>query len=436
MIFMIFALYNGSPIFNGDTTTYLNSGMDLWVPADRPIFYGLFIRVASMGASAWSVIFMQCVIMAYVSIRFIKVLLPSITKTHLLALLLIISLGTIASWNTGQLLPDAFTPILFLSIYLYLQAKNTLAQKLILLGIIYLSTVVHYSHYVIATCFTVATIGLSFIFRSHFQHLRTKALHLIGVVVLAWVSLFSSNYVAGYGFTSSRSSHVFLMGKLCENGILKKYLDKNCATNNYELCKQKEVLPPVAWEFVWAEGSPMYNNDIWESSKQEYKGIIKDILTSPEYWPQLVYRSLDATFRQVILMNIDEGEENSSLKFEGGHALYEAVRHHFPREVNQFKASRQNSRMLEFSFYDHVYVVVFLLTSLLLLFLVNDKYKRAAITIYSLVVLFVFVNAFATAAFGNVLTRLNSRAIWLIPMTNIIFIYLYAKDRIERMKQA
>lgn len=440
-IFMIFALYNGYPIVNGDSTTYINSGLDLWVPRDRPVFYGLFIRFISMGASTWFVIFAQCMIMAYVSIRFIRSIYPTTKYSHLIALLLIISLGTIGGWNTSQLLADAFTPILFLSIYLYLRAQNNLFQKSLLLAIIFISITVHYSHYVIATCFVISVLGLSFLFKKYFQPLRNKLIHISGLVVIAWLCLFSSNYIEGYGFITSKTSHIFLMGKLCENGVLKQYLDRNCDTKNYHLCKQKETLPPVAWEFVWAEDGPMYydpihDKDIWNATHAEYKAIINDILTTPKYWPFLAYHSIEATFRQVVLLNIDEGEENKATKYEGGHPLYEAVRHHFLGEVNQFKVSKQNLGRLNVSFYDQVFAIIFLLTSVLVLFMVNGKHKQTIIIVYTSVFLYVFINAFATATFGNVLTRLNSRTIWLIPMTNIVFIYVHVTDWIENRKQA
>lgn len=435
-IFMIFALYNGYPIVNGDSATYINSGLDLWVPRDRPVFYGLFIRFISMSASAWFVIFAQCLIMAYVSIRFIRSIYPTTKYSHVIALLLIISLGTIAGWNTGQLLPDAFTPILFLSLYIYLCDQNNLFQKSLLLTIIFISITVHYSHYVIATCFVISVLGLSFLFKKYFQPLRSKTFHISGLVIIAWLCLLCSNYIEGNGFVTSKTSHIFLMGKLCENGILKQYLDHNCNTKNYSLCKQKETLPPVAWEFVWADNGPMYDNDTWDATRAEYKAIINDILTTPRYWPFLAYHSVEATFRQVILLNIDEGEEYIKTPYRGGHPLFEAVRHHFSGEINQFKVSRQNQKILDIPFYDHVYVIVFILTTVILLFIINDKHKQTAIVIYTLIFLYVFLNAFATATFGNVLTRLNSRAVWLIPMANIVFIYTYIKDWIESRKKA
>ena len=61
-----FALYNGYPIVYSDTSTYIESGFSLQPPADRPITYGLFIRVFSLnGFSLWTVALMQSLIISF-----------------------------------------------------------------------------------------------------------------------------------------------------------------------------------------------------------------------------------------------------------------------------------------------------------------------------------------------------------------------------------
>lgn len=60
ILLMIPAFINGYPIVYSDTGTYLASAFLLETPFDRPITYGLFIRLASVnGMSLWGVIFLQ-----------------------------------------------------------------------------------------------------------------------------------------------------------------------------------------------------------------------------------------------------------------------------------------------------------------------------------------------------------------------------------------
>ena len=47
-ILIIPAFYNGFPLVYSDTGAYISSGMELIFPIDRPITYGLFMRLCSL----------------------------------------------------------------------------------------------------------------------------------------------------------------------------------------------------------------------------------------------------------------------------------------------------------------------------------------------------------------------------------------------------
>ena len=60
------ALYNSYPLLYPDTGTYAHSGLKLFVPQDRPILYGLFIRLSSLWASLWFVVLAQALLTGWV----------------------------------------------------------------------------------------------------------------------------------------------------------------------------------------------------------------------------------------------------------------------------------------------------------------------------------------------------------------------------------
>ncbi len=62
ILLIVPALINGYPLLYSDSATYIESGMGLFVPIDRPIFYGLFIRIASMSYSLWFVVILQSLV--------------------------------------------------------------------------------------------------------------------------------------------------------------------------------------------------------------------------------------------------------------------------------------------------------------------------------------------------------------------------------------
>ena len=434
LIFMIFALYNGYPIMSGDTATYLDSAFVLHIPEPRPVFYGLFIRFTSLCASLWMTSFIQCLILTYLVSRFIKHFIPGISTQKLLALQLLIALGTISCWYAGQIMPDIFTPILFLATFLFLFSPNSKWQTVLLLVLIYISIVVHFSHYAIATVFVLGLLLIS-IFSKKIKVIRRKLLFFSAIVILSWASLFTSNYIGGYGFVSSNVSHVFLMGKLCESGVLSTYLEKACPKYHYGICDHKDALPNVAWDFVWdQQNSPVFKQGGWAATKEEYNTIIRDIASRPKYWPFLAYKSMEATLRQIILLNIDEGEERPWIVFDEEHPLYITVDKYLPHEINEFRFTKQNNKTFNLPFYDDVYALVFLLSSFLVLMTLRNGRLKQWGWIYGVLIFFLFCNAFITATFGNVLTRLNSRTIWLLPMLNILVLYQYISPLIGRIK--
>ena len=65
IVMLRLAFYNSFPFVYPDTGTYIRSGYELILPIDRPIFYGLFIRLLSFSTTLWNVVIFQSLITAY-----------------------------------------------------------------------------------------------------------------------------------------------------------------------------------------------------------------------------------------------------------------------------------------------------------------------------------------------------------------------------------
>lgn len=419
---MFFAFFDNFPIVTGDTGSYISSGFSLMPPIDRPIFYGLFIRFTSLGASVWLTVFVQCFILAYVVIQFLRKSIVGISNTHILAIVIFLSFFTICGWFASQLMPDIFVPIMILSCTIYLVFENTKVEKGIILSIILLSVLTHNSNYVIITIFSIAVLGLAIIINQLKSFVR-KLFVLFSIGIISWVSLCTSNFIGGNGFVTSNATHVFVMGKLIESGVLKVYLEKACPTKNYKICKYKDNLPPVAWEFHWDATSPVQQEGGWMANKQEYNEIIFDILSRPKYYPFLLYKSFEATARQLSLTHIDGNYMLPWAIFDDGTAPFEAIEKYFPHELNEFKRSRQNEKTINISFFDNLFLLVILLTTIFSLFVssyTNWELGKYAILIF---IVFILLNAYSTAILSSVNARFNARVIWLLPFFNSIILY-------------
>jgi hypothetical protein len=432
---MFFALFDNYPIVTADSGAYISSGFTMNPPIDRPIFYGLFIRLTSFGASLWLTVYAQCIIFAYVLIKFLKKAIIGISNLHLLVFLLFISFFTIGGWFASQLMPDIFVAIMILAVTNYLLFTNSLTEKIALIIIIFVSVLTHNSNYVIITVFSVALILCS-VFIVKLKPFIRRALILFSIGVLSWTSLCFSNYLGGNGFSSSSSTHVFIMGKLVESGVLKVYLEKACPIKNYKICNYKDNLPTLAWTFHWDASSPVQKEGGWAANKEEYNTIIADIFSRPKYYPFLAYKSVEATARQLVLTQIDGNYILPWAIFDDGTAPFEAIEQYFPHELNEFKNSKQNIKTFNIPFYDNLFFMVLIITIIFCLLFYQriypeNKFLGSVLVIF--IVLIVF-NAFATAILSSVNARFNARVIWLIPFFSLILIYKMGQYFLSKVK--
>lgn len=423
LLFMTDAFYNGFPILYSDTSTYIASGMQLETPFDRPITYGLFLRAASLnGITLWTVVFFQCLVLSYVIFETVKLLVGE--KNYLrngLLICLFLALFTGVSWTASQLMPDIYTAIAFL-LFLLIVLGTYSRNKLIFLYFLYLVAIaMHMSHILLFSALLVLTYLAK---KKIVPELRLKG---IGIKSIVLFSLTLAAIVT-MGSAMSKSKHVFLMGGMVEKGILKQYLDDNCASHNYQLCAYKDSLPDNFTDFVWEQDSPLYKIG-WKESKPEFNEIIYATLTQPKYIWMHIRESVKATFKQLVVFNIADG--NGS--FLDGTVLYERVNKYFPGDVNSYTASRQSAKeFLYVKLPNVIFQVVVVLSLLILVWYffrskkVSDSYLLSA---FVLTLLLIFLNAWDCGTFSMVTDRFSCKVIWLVPFLACIALFKMRDSR-------
>lgn len=421
VVLMVVGLYNNFPIITTDTGTYIYSGMNWKVPVDRPITYGLFIRFASLGFSLWLPVLVQSILLGYLLSRLIGRYVPDITRVQNFVLVVLISLLTTASWYSSSLMPDVFAPIIGIALVLFYDKYAQPKHRIGLGVIIFLSVLMHNSHLILLLLFGAATSVLWLVKKN--RQLLNRGLLVLGIAAAAWITNSWVNKNAGYGFSPSSATHIFLTGKMAENGMLQRYLNDNCSTQPYKLCAYKDSLPATAWEFVWNGDSPIAMTGGWEANRADNKAILKGIVTTPKYWLPLAYKSITATGRQLTLTGVDESLKHSWVVFDEGTPPYEEVRKNFPHELPLIPMARINLKTIDLGWMEHIHLIVFIISCLSVLLLRKETFRRRYGIAYTLIILVIVLNAFTVANFANVLARLNSRIIWLLPAMNMIVLF-------------
>lgn len=419
---MLAAAYiNGFPIVYSDTSTYLASGFELETPIDRPIAYGLFLRVSSLnGFSLWAIIGVQALLISFLIWISIQRLLKnksasSKVQFFFLSLIVLIS-STSLSWVTSELIADIMTPILILSVLLLLLAQPSKLEQIALYGLFFLATACHLSH-ITFNIVLLLLIGLFYFFNI------LGARRQITLKPFFFLLLLTLGSFLTMGSAFSKSKHVFFMGALVEHGIAKTYLDEYCEEQEYKLCPYKDKLPPKGYDFLWNPESPFYKIGGWEDTKEEFDEIIFTTLTSPKYIAIHIQASLKATLEQLLQFGIGDGN-GVFLKHT---LLYERIGTYFgSNQQQQYAQSLQNKNKLSFlASYNYFLQFIIGLSFLATLFILMNykKYDPTIISFFVLLILALLLNAWSCGTFANALDRLGAKVIWLLPFGVLLSIF-------------
>ncbi len=417
------ALFNGFPIVYPDTSTYLSSGFELETPADRPITYGLFILLTSLhGFSLWGVVLLQSFVLAYVIFLLFKYF-TACRNPQIFSLIAIIILSFTSGlpWVSGMLLPDVFTPISFISLFLlFFSSKLTIGERIAVYVIFIVANAMHMSHLlinVLLICSFLFITNITFL-KKHLPVIRTGKLILFLCITFSGIIIMSS--------AMSKSKHIFYMGHMVENGILKKFLDENCASQNYKLCAYKDSLPASADRFLWDyKNSPIYKMGGWKECDAEFNSIIGKTFTKPEYIKLHIQASLSGTKNQLTTFNIGEG----NVSFGKETMLYQRIEKFIPGNIESYAHCKQTeSKLTLFSIFDWPYKIAVYFSLIVLIFLLVLKQLRNRTTAEQrLLIVFTFLgiiyNDFVCATLSTVANRFSCRIMWLLPLLLLMIIF-------------
>jgi hypothetical protein len=416
------AFWNGFPLIYPDIGTYLGSGFTPEMPIDRPISYGIFIFITSLGGfSLWFTIFIQALMVAFVlrlSLGFF--LNGNVTNTIFISTVILLTILTSISFPTSQLMPDFSTPIMLLSLMLIVvKAPLSIFNRRIVYFFFILTNTLHISHILLNLILLGILLITAFFLQKSYTFLDKKNIvQLVGLTILGILTMMPP---------LSKSSHVFRMGNLVNNHILQVYLEDNCGTKNLEICQYKNVMPETFDGFVWDENSPL-NKMGWKKSKTEFNKIITDIYTTPKYLKMVVQSSLKNTWLQLQLNNVGEGNIHFNLD-----APYIMPIETYCHAAAQFAQSKQyNSKnLIPSNLLDFHKIIINLSVFGLILFgfLFKIKYQIAPnkqLFIFGLL-FSIFINAWLAATLVYPHNRAGCKLIWFLPLILICLFLNHTK---------
>ncbi len=256
------AIYNRFPLIFPDTGAYLKVGYGGHWTIDRSGFYGLLyqpiLRPSETALGLWLVIAAQAAIVAGILIAVARKMAPAALPAAVGGMILATALLTSLPWHSAQLMPDAFTGVLILCVWLAASRDISASGTPLLWLFAAVLALTHYTHLPLMAAVGIATLACMAL---------TVPLREIGkrfVALALALAAVTSAHVAANGlllgrWTTSPLGSWFLFARLHEDGLVPRWFDRHCGKDGpKELCAIRHALPRDSQILLWSKASPLH----------------------------------------------------------------------------------------------------------------------------------------------------------------------------------
>ncbi len=292
------AIWNRYPIVFADTGTYLSQAIHRYAGWDRPVFYSLFIFPLHAMHWLWPIVVVQALLTALLLRRVCDLAAPGLGPFGFLLLIAGLAAGTWLPWLVSEVMPDLFTPLLVLALWVlaWPPGRMALRETVVFAGL---------ASFMIATQqsslpLSVAVISAAVVFAWEdrgalvrwvavcvgrvgrrlapsvmagsspamtdgdvwLRRVRTlRPAHTLACLlppVLAVLALCSVNVAAHGRFAVSPFGNVFLLARVLYDGPGMEVLQRDCPAAGWRLCAYRNNMPNSSDDFLWMGDSPLH----------------------------------------------------------------------------------------------------------------------------------------------------------------------------------
>jgi hypothetical protein len=434
----VLALYNHFPLTYPDTGNYLDNARDLvrghrpWF-FFRPLTYGVFLVPFANSFTLWLLPVAQGLLVAGVVELTLRSAGISLSGHTLVGLFAVLSLMTSLSWFSGQIMPDIFTPIvILLSFVLVWEPPSTERTPWPALALLSFAIAAHLSHFPLYGVLVLAGLGARLVTDPgmHSWHRAgLMALRAGGPLAVATLVVVAPNYVFHRQTVLSRSSSIFALAHLVEEGAAQRYLDRVCPIRRYALCAERAELRADNDWFLWGATGPRARSE--QAMARGDSTFLREAPlivagTLRQEWPAVLGRALRDAAEQLGTFGIHPGEHSFST------SVAASMEKLGPGTGGAYRASRQVSGALPTGAATKLHYAAVAAALLLLLWslprLRGTRYRPFRVLVAT-VFLGLVVNAGVLAILSTVHPRYQSRVIWLVVLVGAVATHRALEER-------
>jgi len=427
--------YNGFPLLYPDSMTYLGDGPVLARKifmhqsssyyGMRSFFYSLGILPFHWNVTAWPIVALQAILMAYMLWLVVRSVLPHRVATCYLILISALSVLTSLSWYVSIIMPDILGPALYLTFYLVVFARETLSrgERLAVMGIACWAVTAHATHMMLGVGLCIVLIGVRLLQRGS-KELILRAMGemtlILAIAAVAQLTLYGS--VLGKPSLNGERPP-YLMARLVVDGTGRRYLEQHCGEVRWTICSRIGTLAGDADHFLWDSDGGWGGASAAEQKKMRQEEMVFVSATLRAYPQEQFSTSMEAFWEQLQTFGIDDLDPSTWVAEQFDETL--------PWERSRYLASRQarNALHIEGITAFQIWVIRASLIAMIALLPLLWRWVSSKLVGLSVIVVFIVIaNALITGTMSMVDERYGSRVIWLIPFLT----GLLAMDRFLR----
>ncbi len=244
------AIVNGFPLIFPDSV----DNMMLTPRVYRSSFYQLWVFGTGLKLSPWPTIVAQALVVSWLVCTFMAVEARATAARAVVALLVLCTFSSLPIC-TSFVMPDVFTGVMFLCVYLLVFRWHRLSswRRVALLGLATVAVAVHLSHLIMAV--GMITASVAYVLARHGRGVARGG--MLGAVVAcacAAGAAVAYNSVVFHRPALSPAGPTFLMAKLIAQGPARAELQATCPGAAYRLCAYVDRLPESADALLWGDG--------------------------------------------------------------------------------------------------------------------------------------------------------------------------------------
>ena len=405
------ALWNSYPLLYSDTHVFITQPTPGFFNWDKPFIYGPWMLLAHAWHSLWGVVLVQGILLSLL-VWLTQQAVGSAKPLRHLVVCMALSLLTGASWFVSLVMPDIFSGMVVLSIFVLGFSKKltkTMTVWICLLGA--LAIAVHLSHLVIAS----ACLLVVLVFR--WRRFAFAVLPLIiALVALVGTSMYAFNKVAVSPFGS-----VFMLARMSADGNVKSVLEKYCPEKSWHLCAWTERLAKDSDSFMWDANGPVWTHPGGPIGLAPEASEIVALTVRARPW-HVLWSATQNTITQLTMVKLGDTINSDWLDL----TVAKSVEKFFSSaELERYKNSKQvQGTMLErVSFVSAVGTATVLIGFLLSVYLLIQAWRSRQWTVLALITMIwmgVLANAFATGGLSKPHYRYQTRIAWLLVLPPLL----------------